>query len=280
MIKLFLKRFFYYLDVTSLDVFLGTLGMLAFIDFSLHANTVSFDYQLSVAVVIWLTYIADHIIDANLVKQKLLPRHSFFINNKAAIYWCIVFTFLTIPLLIFLLEIKFLIQYGVLAMVFIFCRWIFRKYSWTHSVIIALGYSIGVFSPYIYFNEFNFLELPVWMFFLMVFSFSLANIFVINFLEKEEDYNEKQITIFNREGDVFKYKNLVLIVSSTVAVVALMLWQKAGIYLLASTISIFAFGYFKNEANKKYLKPLVELSLGLPLICYFLHDYLRVSIIR
>ena len=271
MIKLFLKRFFYYVDVTSLDVFIGTLGMLFFIEDSFHADTVPFDYQLSIAVVIWLSYLTDHIIDANLLKQKLLPRHSFFINNKAAIYWWVVFMFLTIPLLIFHLEMKFLIQYGVLAMVFIFCRWIFRKHSWTHSIIIALGYSIGVFSPYIYFNEFSFLELPVWMFFLMVFSFSLANIFVINFLEKEDDYNEKQITIFNREGDVFKFKNLVLIVSPIVAVVALMLWQKAGFYLLASTIFIFAFGYFKNEANKKYLKPLVELSLGLPFLFTFLN---------
>ncbi|MCU0382556.1 MAG: hypothetical protein MUF68_00690 [Cyclobacteriaceae bacterium] len=193
MFKLFLKRFFYYVDVTALDVFLGTLGLLFFIDFSLQADTVWFVYLLSIAVVIWLTYVADHIIDSNLFKQKLLPRHSFFRNNKTAIYCFIVFICLVFLLLIFLLDNEFLIQYGALAIVILICRWAFRKFAWLHTITIALGYSIGVFSPFIYFKEFNLLELSGWMLYLLVFTFSLANIFVINFLEKEEDKKEKEI---------------------------------------------------------------------------------------
>jgi 4-hydroxybenzoate polyprenyltransferase len=272
MFKLFFKRFFYFIDVTSLDVFFGTLGMLAFIDFSLQINTVFYVYPLSIAVVIWLTYFTDHIIDAKFFNQKLLPRHSFFVNNKLAVSCCIFFVFLITLFVIFMLDTKFLIQYGGIALIFVVCRWAFRKLVWIHTITIAMGYSVGVFSPYIYLNKFNSIQLSNVLLFLMVFSFSIANVTTINFIERDDDKREGQRTIFSIHNSRLRFSIIVFCLFSIQVLISFFLWKESGVYLLLATASVFASGYIANFGNKNSIKALIELSLGLPFIFKNLYE--------
>ncbi|MCZ8355325.1 MAG: hypothetical protein O9340_11355 [Cyclobacteriaceae bacterium] len=266
MIKLFLKRVFYFLDVLSLDVLIGIVAMMKFVSEVLIGCQLDNSYPILVSLFMWQVYIGDHIYDSNKKGIILLARHKFYHKKTTLlILWLLLFFTLSI-IAIRYFDFAFFYSFGPIVGVIFLLRVLLRKYPIISTLLIAFGYTLGIISPLFFSHESLFKSFATHLFIIQLTILAASNVIVLNKLEFEEDLMNGDGNIFIAHKSKYSYDGLAVVCILLQLFVTLYLMNLNALIILTTNTLIFGIGKLKFTLPKIFLKVSIELCLAVPFL--------------
>lgn len=193
-----IQRFFLLISWLSLDVVIGAMASLYFFQELLH---VSLDWSAFVllGLAVWTIYNLDHLLDARRIANSSSPRRAFHRR-----YQVVLWVGILIAVLSGLGGAYFWIGWGkefqltlVLAFSMFGCRWAIQKFGpvLLKEVSIALFYVVGTIWLPLLRAEAADLSWEVLIFAALFFVLALLNLWMLSFLDREEDRQDGFLSI-------------------------------------------------------------------------------------
>ena len=193
-----IQRVFQVISWVSLDVVIGAMASLYFFQELLH---VSLDWPAFVllGLAVWTIYNLDHLLDARKITNTSSPRRAF--HRK---YQVILGVWILIAVLLGLAGAFFWMGWGkefqltlILAFSMFGCRWAIQKFGpvLLKEVSIALFYVVGTIWLPLLRAEAADLSWAVLIFAALFFVLALLNLWMLSFLDREEDRQDGFLSI-------------------------------------------------------------------------------------
>lgn len=193
-----IQQFFTLFSWLSLDVVIGAMASLYFFQELLH---VSLDWPAFVllGLAVWTIYNLDHVLDARKIANTSSPRRAFHRR-----YQVVLGVGILIAVLSGLLGAYFWMGWGkefqltlILACSMFGCRWAIQKFGpvLLKEVSIALFYVVGTIWLPLLRAEAADLTWSVLIFALLFFVLALLNLWMLSFLDREEDRQDGFLSI-------------------------------------------------------------------------------------
>ena len=193
-----IQRVFQVISWLSLDVVIGAMASLYFFQELLH---VSLDWPAFVLLgfAVWTIYNLDHLLDARKITSTSSPRRAF--HRK---YQVILGVGILIAVLLGLVGAFFWMGWGkefqltlILAFSMFGCRWAIQKFGpvLLKEVSIALFYVVGTIWLPLLRAEAADLSWAVLIFAALFFVLALLNLWMLSFLDREEDRQDGFLSI-------------------------------------------------------------------------------------
>lgn len=278
--KTILLKAYKYLNVLSIDVVFGAcISSLFLADYL--AVSLPFSIIWCLALVVFLIYTSDHLMDAQKIKHAAhTERHFFHQKHFLTMFWICVLTALLGMVSLFWLPDKTFI-YGLYLMALVIAYFILLKLSGSKAIfhkelIIALIYTLGIFlGPIsVFTGEINFMLIMV---FIQFFILAFSNLLLFSCYENEMDKKDGHTSFVKFAGIAITIwvTRLLLIFTQLSAIVLMMVFHDDKgvlrlqflVLAMAFTLMLLAFnpGYFQKHERYRtwgdavFLYPLVPL---------------------
>ncbi|MCH7410917.1 hypothetical protein MM239_16025 [Belliella sp. DSM 111904] len=189
-----------YFNLLSIDVVCGSIaGMYLFAH--LLRTPLNYETYFLLALVVWLIYTLDHLVDAKNAKNNpSTARHAFHLKYSKTLWGMIFLAFLSIiSLLIFCDSLHVLIFPGVLVAVSItffllISQFCIKKLSFLKEFIIAIGYVVGIsLAPIVTYKTY----LPQEAYYIAGLYFLVAyiNLLMLSYADRKSDQKDGFVAI-------------------------------------------------------------------------------------
>jgi len=257
-----------YLRWLSLDIVLGAIFFLYYLNnyYNLKLEWVVYA-ELGLAV--WAIYLLDHILDAKRKSHFHSPRHQFYKRVYSKLIVLNVVVIASGLALLFLLPTPILLN-GVYLSAFSFLYLVLVKYNanfWIKEVLIAIGYSLGLFLvPFTFIEQVGLVDI---LFFFCVFLIAFCNLILFSIFDFEQDVSDQFPSLVRRLGIRRSEMLLNLILILTILISLILVYQTffLGILLLTMTFVLGALYLLPRRfIRKDYFRAIGDGVFFLPLI--------------
>ncbi|WP_258099510.1 UbiA family prenyltransferase [Marinoscillum pacificum] len=237
-----LDRIYKYFRWLSLDIVLGAIFFLAFLERYYQVN-LSIHVYFALGSAVWLIYTTDHLMDGASLANPSSDRHRF---HKRYFKWLISAGGLVLILAlvnVYFLEID-IVRNGAIvsacSVSYLLLVYFFRK-LWVKEILVALVYSIGIYlAPISMVDSFSYLDV------ILIFQLSgvaFLNLLIFSFYDRHSDNKDGFNSLVLRLGD---YRSRLSIVTCAMVIVLSCLVTGLGspiqvLYLLMTAILLLVF---------------------------------------
>lgn len=226
--------FYKYLRWLSLDIVLGAIFFLAYLD-QFYALYLSIDVYLCLAAAVWCIYLIDHLIDSQKRESFNSKRHQFYRDKFSLLLFLAIFLSVIGAILVFRLPSDLIVN-GIwltaMSACYLLLVLIFPSF-WIKELLIAIGYSVGLFvTPFSLIQEIHFLDI---IFFLSLLSVAFSNLLIFSIYDHVSDTKDDFPSIVRKIGVSWSYKMmyLVLSISFILSLVMIYLARSPGVMMLS-----------------------------------------------
>ncbi|WP_421873901.1 UbiA family prenyltransferase [Marinoscillum sp.] len=213
-----MDRFYKYLRWLSLDIVVGAIFFLAYLE-RFYQTTLSWNAYFALASAIWLIYTADHLLDVRSLPKPTSARHLFH-KKHFKLLVLIAGTVLSLGLLnLYFVEIEIIRNGAILSAIcvsYLLLVYFFRK-LWIKEVLVAVVYATGIFiGPW---SMLDGLITSDFLILLQLVGIAFLNLMIFSYYDrasdKQDGFNSIVLRLRERNAQSLIYGISLLIVVST-----------------------------------------------------------------
>jgi len=215
-------KYYRLFNLLSMDVAEGAVVCSLFFS-KIYAVTPAWTSLISLGLTVWIIYTADRLLDVRDAEGKVSSeRHRFHKDNQRALTFWLVFIILIDAALLFFMPLTIIKRGALLSVIVIIYILFCRRLHLLKEVFVALLYTAGVVVPVL--PERN-ISLHSTFPLIQFFVIALLNLIIFSWYEREQDLNNKQISLATLQDDrSIGYLVFALVIMSSLLSGYMILW--------------------------------------------------------